>query len=161
MWLCSKEETNVLTLKQVAWQLIFISGRTILALPSKGLRHWVHRSFSCTILFDRNVRISTGNHHIVCFFPQMYISSFQIEIHSQHQFYTTTETTILKRRAFYIFLSSVFNPEPHRASINGMVAKKICWKWRFLVQLFVLQLWLGIRKVSHFYLSDLTEELLV
>lgn len=51
--LCLKEETNVLTLKQVAWQLIFISGRTILAVPSKGLRHWVHRSFSCTILFNR------------------------------------------------------------------------------------------------------------
>lgn len=71
----------MLTLKQVAWQLIFISGRTILAVPSKGLRHWVHRSFSCTILFNREVRISPGNHHIVFFFSNLYLI-----FHHEHWF---------------------------------------------------------------------------
>lgn len=47
-----KVQRNVLTLKQEAWQWIFMSSRTILASPLKGLWQEVHRSFSSTVLYN-------------------------------------------------------------------------------------------------------------
>lgn len=59
------EEETKLTLKQVAWQLIFMSSRTILASPVKGLRQELHRSLSSNVLYGTQVVLQYVKKNII------------------------------------------------------------------------------------------------